>query len=135
MMMYVCVNLSWNVRSQTTLSLLLHHVAGVADGRHLWPAVIQISLLLLLKKGGAVFTFIGSAVSLPLSHFAFAISTRFFLFFTPPKSPLLMLLSVSRLAHHRFGDSQLGGRPRACPRLCRFVPSPTEQVLITQPTH
>lgn len=45
MMMYVCVNLSWN-----------------------------ISLLLLLKKGGAVFTFIGSAVSLPLSHFAFAIN-------------------------------------------------------------
>jgi len=44
MMIYVFVNLSWN-----------------------------ISLLLLLKKGGAVFTFIGSAVSLPLSHFAFAI--------------------------------------------------------------
>jgi hypothetical protein len=45
MMIYVCVNLSWN-----------------------------ISLLLLLKKGGAVFTFIGSAVSLPLSHFAFVIN-------------------------------------------------------------
>jgi len=45
MMMYVSVNLSWN-----------------------------ISLLLLLKKGGAVLTFIGAAISLPLSHLAFAIN-------------------------------------------------------------
>ncbi|KAL6055330.1 Transmembrane protein [Balamuthia mandrillaris] len=44
MLIYVTVNLSWN-----------------------------ISLLLLLKKGGAVFTFIGAAISLPLSHLAFAI--------------------------------------------------------------
>lgn len=81
MMMYVCVNLSWNVRIPFCL---LHHfmtllvlMVVVMCG---W--LFQISLLLLLKKGGAVFTFIGSAVSLPLSHFAFAISTRFFFFFT-----------------------------------------------------